>query len=112
MTEGVKLKADKGHANGSCNRTACQAPLADEPEHQFMEGNLTGGTRLHYCRNCALLFDRVDDDNRLRGATTLPNRIMREAKAAGRAARAEGPAPPGGGGATEHNPLTKGADRG
>jgi hypothetical protein len=73
-------RADKGHENGSCNRTACQAPLADEPEHQFMDGIFTGGPRLYYCRQCALLFDRVDQDNRLRGATSLPNRIKREPK--------------------------------
>lgn len=54
------LKPDKGLANGSCNRTACQAPLADEPVHQFMDGNFTGGPRLHYCRRCAHDFDRWD----------------------------------------------------
>jgi hypothetical protein len=53
-------KPDKGQANGSCNRTACQAPLADEPAHQFMDGNFTGGIRLHYCEGCALEFDRWD----------------------------------------------------
>lgn len=55
---------DKGQANGSCNRTACQAPLADEPIHQFMEGNFTGGPRLHYCAKCAREFDRWDQIDR------------------------------------------------
>lgn len=54
------IKEDKGKANGSCNRIACQAPLADEPEHQFMDGNFTGGPRLHYCTECARIFDRDD----------------------------------------------------
>lgn len=51
---------DKGKANGSCNRTACQYPLADEPVHQFMDGNFTGGPRLHYCAKCAADFDDWD----------------------------------------------------
>jgi len=55
-----ELNTDKGHANGSCNRTACQAPLADEPVHQFMEGIFTGGPRLHYCIRCAADFDSWD----------------------------------------------------
>lgn len=78
--EGDSLKPDKGLENGACNRTACQRPLADEPEHQFMDGNLTGGPRRYYCADCAFAFDRVDADNRLRGASTLPNRITREPK--------------------------------
>lgn len=54
------LKADKGKADGSCNRTACQSPLAEEFEHQFMDGNFTGGPRLHYCEKCAADFDKWD----------------------------------------------------
>ena len=72
---------DKGLMNGSCNRTACQTPLADELEHQFMEGPLfTSGPRLYYCQNCARTFDRIDEDNRRNGASSLPNRITREVK--------------------------------
>lgn len=56
----TELKPDKGKANGSCNRTACQAPLAHEPVHQFMDGNFTGGPRLHYCARCATDFDDWD----------------------------------------------------
>lgn len=56
----AEMKPDKGLANGSCNRTACQAPLADEPTHQFMDGNFTGGPRLHYCAECAADFDLWD----------------------------------------------------
>lgn len=51
---------DKGLANGSCNRKACQDPLADEPVHQFMDGIFTGGPRLHYCARCAADFDKWD----------------------------------------------------
>jgi len=54
------LKADKGKVDGSCNRTACQAPLAEELEHQFMDGNFAGGPRLHYCEKCAADFDKWD----------------------------------------------------
>lgn len=72
---------EKGKENGRCNRTACQRPLQDEREHQFMDGPFTGGPRLFYCAGCAHIFDRVDNDNRFRGASTLPNRIQREPKA-------------------------------
>lgn len=76
----MTLNADKGKENGSCNRSACQAPLKDEPVHQFMSGNFTGGPRLYYCAKCAITFDGIDEDNRRRGASTLPNRIEREPK--------------------------------
>lgn len=65
---------DKGLADGSCNRTACQLPLAGEPMDQFMRGNFTGGPRLHYCAKCARDFD--DWDYR----SGDPVRIEREAK--------------------------------
>lgn len=69
------LKADKGKENGSCNRTACQRPLAGEIEHQFMDGNFTGGPRLFYCERCAYEFDKWDY------RSGDPIRIQRELKA-------------------------------
>ncbi|MGV3580032.1 hypothetical protein [Brevundimonas sp.] len=68
------INPDKGLANGSCNRRDCQAPLADEPTHQFMHGIFTGGPRLHYCAECSERFDR---DDRLFGDAM---RIEREPK--------------------------------
>lgn len=56
----TELHPDKGKENGRCNRTACQRPLADESEHQFMDGLFTGGPRLFYCGYCALEFDMWD----------------------------------------------------
>lgn len=53
----TEIHPDKGKENGRCNRTACQRPLKDELEHQFMDG---GGPRLYYCSYCALEFDRWD----------------------------------------------------
>lgn len=73
----AELKPDKGQPDGSCNRTACQAPLADEIEHQFMEGLCTGGPRLHYCTPCAREFDRWDRIDQ----PGQPPRITRELKA-------------------------------
>lgn len=67
----------KGAADGLCNRSACQAPLAIEPTHQFMDGNFTGGPRLHYCERCSKEFDKWDAIDNPRG----PRRIKREAKA-------------------------------
>jgi hypothetical protein len=70
----VVNKPEKGKENGACNRTACQAPLAAEPEHQFMDGNFTGGPRLHYCAKCARDFDQWDH------RSGDPIRIKRELK--------------------------------
>lgn len=80
VREGSENNPDKGHKDGSCNRTACQRPLAMETEHQFMEPPFTAGERLYYCAYCALDFDRIDIRNRETGASTLPNRITRERK--------------------------------
>lgn len=49
---------DKGLQDGSCNRTACQMPLAGKRQF-FMRDYLTGG-RLHYCGDCGDLFDADD----------------------------------------------------
>ena len=65
---------DKGHMNGSCNRTACQRPLAEEHIHQFMDGNFTGGPKLYYCEDCAFEFDKWDRQS------GDPVRIKRESK--------------------------------
>lgn len=75
-TSDVKLLV-KGEANGLCNRSACLAPLADEPQHQFMDGNFTGGPRLHYCEKCAKDFDKWDAIDMKDGE---PRRIKREPK--------------------------------
>lgn len=70
----VVNKPDKGKENGSCNRTACQRPLAEELVHQFMDGNFTGGPRLFYCEQCAWDFDKWDH------RSGDPIRIKREPK--------------------------------
>ena len=49
---------DKGLQDGSCNRTACQMPLAGQRQF-FMRDHMTGG-RLHYCAACAEKFDEAD----------------------------------------------------
>lgn len=67
-------KPDKGLESGSCNRTACQAPLAEESFHQFMALPFTSGERLYYCARCARDFD---DWDRRSGDMV---RITREAK--------------------------------
>lgn len=74
---------DKGQANGSCNRSACQMPLAGEPVHQFMEGNFTGGPRLHYCATCAADFD--DWDHRSGDRIRIRRELKCEAIAGGEA---------------------------
>lgn len=68
-------KPDKGKLNGSCNRTACQAPLADELDHQFMIVSGTANQRLYYCAHCARDFDDWDH----RSGDRI--RIAREVKA-------------------------------
>ena len=55
-------KPDKGKQDGSCNRTACQMPLAGGRQY-FMRDPMTTGGRLHYCGKCADDFtkwDRID----------------------------------------------------
>lgn len=64
----------KGKKDGACNRTACQKPLANETDDQFMDGNFTGGPKLYYCRHCALDFDIWDRQS------GDPVRIKREPK--------------------------------
>lgn len=59
-TPGPLSASVRGAANGLCYRLACLAPLADEPQHQFMDGIFTGGPRLHYCAKCAADFDVWD----------------------------------------------------
>lgn len=45
---------DKGLRDGSCNRTACQVPLAGQP--RWSMPNYTAGGRLYYCQRCVDLF--------------------------------------------------------
>lgn len=52
-------KPDKGHKDGSCNVTACQAPLKGTMQG-YMEGNFTGGPRLYYCETHCLAFNDWD----------------------------------------------------
>lgn len=47
-----KLKADKGHKDGSCNVTACQEPGAN-----FFNRS----TKAYYCEFCARRINNFDD---------------------------------------------------
>jgi hypothetical protein len=53
---------DKGLKDGSCNRTACQMPLAGKPQF-WMKNYVVENGRLYYCAKCARDFaywDRID----------------------------------------------------
>lgn len=50
-------KPDKGLKDGSCNRTACQAPL--KGERQWTMDDFRGG-KLYYCHRCARDFNAWD----------------------------------------------------
>ncbi len=52
---------DKGQKDGSCNRTACQLPLAGKPQWMMLE-SLSGGQKLYYCGECARKFYEADRD--------------------------------------------------
>lgn len=52
------LMPDKGKRDGSCNRTACQLPLAGNRQF-FMKDHVTGG-RLYYCPSCERKFTEAD----------------------------------------------------
>lgn len=54
-----ELKADKGKRDGSCNRTACQAPLKGRPQWYMRESAIHEG-RLYYCDACARDFNAWD----------------------------------------------------
>lgn len=58
--------ADKGVKDGSCNRTACQLPLAGKPQF-WMQDLTTHNGRLYYCAHCARLFDESDRDDMRKG---------------------------------------------
>ncbi|AXQ69884.1 hypothetical protein HOU03_gp384 [Caulobacter phage CcrSC] len=49
---------DKGQRDGSCNRTACQLPLAGNRQF-YMKDHFTGG-RLYYCPACERKFTEAD----------------------------------------------------
>lgn len=71
----MQHKPDKGLENGSCNREACQRPLANEREHQFMEHPFTAGEKLYYCWDCAHSFDhwdRIDRPGEAKRITRAP----------------------------------------
>ncbi len=54
---------DKGKKNGSCNRTACQMPLAGKPQF-WMKDHMVKDGRLYYCRACERMFTRADREYR------------------------------------------------
>lgn len=65
----------KGLKDGHCNRQACQAPLASEPQHQSMtDHEYFSDGRLYYCSPCSYLFDKADQQ------FGDPKRITREDK--------------------------------
>jgi hypothetical protein len=49
---------DKGQKDGSCNRGACQLPLAGR-QQWTMKDHVTGG-KLYYCADCAHKFNESD----------------------------------------------------
>lgn len=50
-------KPGKGEHNGSCNRTACQAPGANYYNHS---------TRKYYCEPCAILINNANRQDAMR----------------------------------------------
>lgn len=54
---------DKGHRDGSCNRTACQRPLAGQVQFWMVDYGKAGG-RLYYCAECEREFTRWDKIDR------------------------------------------------
>jgi hypothetical protein len=52
-------KEDKGEKDGSCNRTACQAPLKGERQY-YMREDFNPNGRVYYCETCADMFGAAD----------------------------------------------------
>lgn len=57
----MENKPDKGKKDGSCNVTACQAPLAGTMQGWMVNHTVTNG-RFYYCASCCLKF--IDWDRR------------------------------------------------
>lgn len=53
-------KPDKGKKDGSCNVTACQAPLAGTMQG-WMVNHIVHNGRLYYCEQCCHRFNEWDD---------------------------------------------------
>lgn len=53
-------KPDKGQKDGSCNVTACQAPLAGTMQGWMVDYMVQNG-RLYYCERCSRRFNEYDD---------------------------------------------------
>ncbi|WCS27978.1 hypothetical protein LOK46_14475 [Methylobacterium sp. NMS14P] len=53
------LKPEKGRKDGSCNRTACQAPLKGKRQWTMVDHSVVDG-RLYYCARCAWDFNAWD----------------------------------------------------
>lgn len=53
-------KPDKGKKDGSCNVTACQAPLAGTMQG-YMRDHMIQNGRLYYCERCCHRFNEWDD---------------------------------------------------
>lgn len=54
---------DKGQKNGSCNRTACQMPLAGQPQF-WMVNHMVHNGRYYYCGKCERAFSKWDHIDR------------------------------------------------
>jgi ribosomal protein S4E len=48
-------RPDKGQLNGSCNRTACQAPFSAFYHNRIMDK--------YYCKQCAIMIDAFNGEN-------------------------------------------------
>lgn len=53
-------KTDKGKKDGSCNVTACQAPLAGTMQGWMVNHTVANG-RFYYCGKCCHRFNEYDD---------------------------------------------------
>ena len=53
-------KPDKGKKDGSCNVTACQAPLKGTMQGYMKDHMITNG-HLYYCERCCHRFNEWDD---------------------------------------------------
>lgn len=56
-------KPDKGKKDGSCNVTACQAPLAGTMQGWMRDHTVQNG-RFYYCERCCRRFNEYDDSIR------------------------------------------------
>ena len=67
-------KETKGLKDGHCNRYACQAPLAGQPQSWMRDHETQTDSKLYYCLKCTMAFN----ESAMRFQPDMPRRCTME----------------------------------